>query len=384
MYNWHVIKKFLLLLCTLIATACSVQRPRGEELEKLSSYPGNTISVMTEVKPEIAPSSETNMPTSIYLESLDTGYLLFALDDDLWRLDFPKRENERLTENRLLNWQMNQGDEWRLNAMSRPPQLSPDGKWITISPDGESIVLVNVEHRTQTVLPGPGAPLVAWAPDTGYLAYAPAYSQLYVYDLLKQEVTSVLQQEVTDIVHVVWSPDGQHLAIGCCFVETDDGQNLGEIKKIHVASGQVETIGQLWSSVGGGSPPICWINDQEVKQKTPETVYSPHCSYSPPLPEAVSHEGNLRAFLQPASANDTYWTGPSLLTVEEISTSALVWQKEIGENAKIVVWSADDNYLFLDDNQSDSPIWRIAFGASSVPEVIVNDGYLIDIIDSER
>jgi len=103
--------------------------------------------------------------------------LFFARDDDLWRADLDSDDVERLTEEGTLNWQMERGNDWGdvwVNAtMYRPPQVSPDGRWISLSRTGLDLVLVDVAARTQRKLPRPGAPIVAWSPDSRFFAYGP-------------------------------------------------------------------------------------------------------------------------------------------------------------------------------------------------------------------
>jgi dipeptidyl aminopeptidase/acylaminoacyl peptidase len=313
-------------------------------------------------------------------ETISADYVLFALNDDLWRTGIQGDEVEQLTENKTMNWQMNPMGEWWLAAVTRPPKASPDGRWIALS-TGEEVVLIDVRQRTQIGLPGADTDLVAWSHDSNHLAYVPNHARVYVYDLTDQAALPRRLLELSNITSIVWSPDNQYVAIGCCFEGGQDEIHRGQIKQIHATSGQIETVGELWLSLGGGSPPLCWTNENDVKQVELDTDYSSYCSTMPSMP-AISPDGNLRAYLQPASPDDIYWSGPSLLVVEDVQTATPLWQRELEENIKILKWSPENDYLFLDNDQLHSSIWRVGIEDSSALEVIVNDGFLLDVIDT--
>jgi len=400
------IKQNLLLFLILILVGCI---PETNVLEKPNSVTSSPVPAITVWAPTVTPLplpttsiidtpesitlSETAVPptTSPATATLETAtpatisgdYVLFARNDDLWRTDFQGTAVAPLTENKTLNWQLNEGDEWRLVALARPPRVSPDGRWVAV-PTREKVILIDVARQTQIELPGPSADLVAWSPDSNHLAYVTNHAAVYVYDLTNQAASPHRLVELSNINHLVWSPDNQQVAISCCFEGEEGEPHDGQIKRIDTASGEMETAGELWLSLAGGSPPICWLNDKEVKQVEGDIASSPYCSTMVRSISAVSPDGRLRAYLQPASPDDSSWTGPSLLVVEDMQTATPLWQYELLENITIVRWSPNNTSLFLDNQQSHSPLWHIALNASDPPTVIVEDGYLIDVIAIEK
>jgi hypothetical protein len=45
-----------------------------------------------------------------------------------------------------------------------------------------------------------------------------------------------------------------------------------------------------------------------------------------------------------------------------------------------VAWSPDGTYILLDDSQARSPIWRFPADGTGEPEVVVENGYLLDMV----
>lgn len=84
----------------------------------------------------------------------------------------PGRRRGRTTDRgRAVDLQPGEGD-WRMNYLSTPVQISPDGRWITFLGQNAR-VLVNVTTRTQRGIPMPHAvsPVGDWSPDSCYFAY---------------------------------------------------------------------------------------------------------------------------------------------------------------------------------------------------------------------
>ncbi len=332
------------------------------------------------------------LPTLTPASTLNTGpIILFAVDDDLWQTTLYGNQVDRITDGRILNWGMGQGDDWLLAAKWRPPQASPDGRWITVSPTGRDIILVDVATGVQQQVSLPGAPVATWSPDSRYFAYSPDSSvssssdDLYLYDIQTQQSRHLLQLDKDDgvgIVSIVWSPDGRFIAFGCCFnADTNNGAFTGKVQQIEVATGNIETVREMWSSIGGGYPELCWTVDgpmilESIKE---EVDGSFPCSYRQRV-NTKSPDGDLMVSLSPASLDDAFWTGPSLLTIKMSLTDSVLWQYEIEENVKRIAWSPDSQYLFLDNDQNSSPIWRVKADGLSELEIVVDDGYLLDVI----
>ena len=45
-----------------------------------------------------------------------------------------------------------------------------------------------------------------------------------------------------------------------------------------------------------------------------------------------------------------------------------------------LAWSADGQYLLLDNDQVHSPIWRMRADGQGGPEQLMADGFLIDVV----
>jgi WD40 repeat protein len=301
---------------------------------------------------------------------------------------------DRLSEGQVLNWGMALGHEWVLIARSRPPQVSPDGRWIALSQTGYDLLLLDVATAAQQALSPPGALLVAWAPDSQSFAYtperqslahAPSDGRIYVYDVQQQTGRYVLDDEAqSNLINLVWSPNGRFIAYSCCFewgTEPGSSASMGQIRRLDVTTSQSEIVGETWSSVGGGSPALCWTADNRVE--TVETVVAAvRCSYRGLSYQATSPDGAHRAWLQAATVEDEHWSGPSVLTVEDVATGEMLWQQQLAENVRAIIWSPDGHYLLLDDGLNTTPIWRIQADGSSELEVVVPNGYLLEVIDA--
>ena len=309
--------------------------------------------------------------------------ILFARERDLWRTDLDGGVVEQLTEGRKLHWRPG-ADDWWVEFLSRPVQVSPDGRWITTLPQYERI-LVEVTTHALVRLPGPGAAIVDWSPDSRYLAYARRRGSddgLYVYDVQQGQATELLDLPIADagagIENVVWSPDGRFIGFSCCFTIPTDvytGTLVGEIRQIEVATRQMETVGETQSHVGASSP-LCWTPEG---QPTTDRDRGVRCSYERSLPTAVSPDGTKRASLGPSPPGDP-WTGGSRLTVGEAATGEVLWPLEIPETVQTLTWSPDGEYLLLDDRLDRSPIWRIKSDGSGELETIVDDGFLLGVV----
>lgn len=245
--------------------------------------------------------------------------LFFARGDDLWRADLDgddaqRLDVERLTEEGTLNWQMERGndfgDVWVNATMYRPPQISPDGQWISLSQTGLNLVLVEVATHKQKKLPRPGAPIVAWSPNSRFFAYVPEsttdHNDLYIYDVEAGRAERLLRLKSGEwggIRNVVWSPDNRLIAFACCFEsQATTGDATGQIRCIEVASGQMDTVGEIKTTVASGSQ-LCWTADGHVTTDPDQGV---RCSHRRRLPIAVSPDGTLSASLSPLSPDDTW------------------------------------------------------------------------------
>lgn len=322
-------------------------------------------------------------PNDIYCVTLTGGsVILYAYEDDLWRIDLAGKDGQRLTEGRALKWLSANpaSDEWQQALLYRPPQVSPDGRWMTLSQTGRDLLLLDLLSGSKLSLSKPGGPTVAWAPNSNYFAFGDR-ADLYIYDVNQKQLQHLLTVDEGDgrITTIVWSPDGRFVAYACCFVTADavyQGNEIGIIQKVELETGRIESQGEVTASVGGGSSPLCWSTDGQTV-----AAQDAACPTNP-LPPGISPDRAMVAALSPLSAEDVYWEYGSLLTVSDLHTGDILWEQELPNNitAKRVAWSPDGAYLLLEDDDYVSPIWRLKAKESSDIEIVIPEGLLIDVI----
>lgn len=384
--NW-----LLILLMFLTLTACDVQ-PTGEV--------SSTAVTGTMPAAVVAPTAATPTPTATALSARTPTALapaaptisaavtvpqalLFAYADDLYRADPDGGHVERLTTGGLLGWGMAaSGDAWWVNALALAPRVSPDGRRVAFSPDGEAVVVIDAQNPAAAPLTLPGSAVFAWSPDSGRLAVAghagdEQRAQLVVYDLATSAATLLLGELVFDIAAIAWSPDGQRVAFGCCFAD-DTGANgeyldasTGRVYIADLDSSAVTGAGELGRSPGGGVEPLCWTADGRLAGDEGEQADAAHCS-TPPDP-SISPDGRWRFTVSSPSQPSA-----DALIVEELSTGA-TWQRKLEGELWPVAWSPDGQYILLDDSGLNTPIWRIAASGEGEIEVIIDDGRLLPI-----
>jgi dipeptidyl aminopeptidase/acylaminoacyl peptidase len=344
----------------------------------------------------VAGCSQSQAPTGDQAP-LTSVSLLFARHDDLWQADLDGNHERQLTQGGFLKWGMeDEAGDWFQAYLYRPPQAAPNGRYLIHSQTGRDLLLLDLagDPATPEALPRPGAPRVAWSPDSRYLAYAPDaglpahQAGLYLYDLESGAAQSLLSAaEASDVAEIVWSPDGRFLAFACCYAPAEAGENgtavqQGLIRRLEVATGALETVAETTRSVGGGTARLCWTSDGAVVEErdvAPDTTA--RCSYERPGQIARSRHGRFQATLAPLSPEDHFWRGPSRLSVTHTETGEVQWQLDLEIPATRVFWSPDDRWLFLDSRaQARYPIWRLPAAGDGEPEPIVESGFLLEIM----
>lgn len=349
--------------------------PTVSALPTITDTPTVTLPAPTSVP--IPTPTATAVP--IDLSRISSGaVVLFARDDDLWRTDLDGHEIDRLSEGGLLNWGWDREDDfWWMNATLRPPYVSPDGRWIAFASTGKKLVLDVAAPGMARLIVGSGDGPMAWSPDSRFLAYGP--HSLYVYDPEADQANKLLTGYGGGIHNISWSPDGRSIGFVCCFKPPADQSSgdpsIGEIQRVEVATGQVETVGEATSTVGGGPSHFCWTAENQVITSTGQAV---RCSSDAVL-HYVSPDGTQIAYLSSVSSEDTDF---NLLIVQQTATGEIAWQQDVASiRPNVVFWSPDGQYLLLDDSlQKHSPIWRTKADGSGELEIVVEDGFLLNVI----
>ena len=328
------------------------------------------------------PTAQTTVATQV---SAAPQALLFARADDLYRADADGGRSERLTVGGLLGWGMALGDAWWVNALTLAPRVSPDGRRVAFSPEGDTVVVVDVQNPA-TPLTLPGSAVFAWSPDSGRLAVATHVAeveraQLVVYDLATGAATPLLDESVADIAALVWSPDGQSIAFGCCFVEGYDAAgalldaSTGQVYVVDLKTKQVERAGESSRSIAGGVQPLCWTADNRLAGGDSDPADPNHCSAPPDAATSPNGQRRFSVSGPPQPAADSVYQ----LNVEEVATGE-TWQRPLEGGLWPIAWSPDGRYILLDDSGAASPIWRVAASGAGEVEVLIDDGRLLPIV----
>lgn len=334
-----------------------------------------------------ATQAESHTPTDTIPKPV-----LFARADDLNRTDMAGDTVEQLTMDGRLNWGMKAaGDEWRINALSLPPRVSPDGRRIAFSPDGNAIMVADVRNPAAEPLSVPGSAVFAWSPDSHRLAYAihedgEERAQLVVRDLDTSTLLSLLANPTPNISALAWSPDGRRIAFGCCFEqdysetgELSSGTLTGQLRVVDPVTGQAETVGLLWRSVAGGIQSFCWTEQEQVRPIENANELTAHCSI--PLDGSTSPNGQQRFYVSIAPQTDPTAVIVYQLVIED-RVSGEMWRRDLQAGLRPVAWSPDGAFILLDDNGNHTPIWRLGADGAGELEIVIEDGYLLGAVES--
>ena len=333
------------------------------------------------------PLEETAVPANP--AAIKTGApILFARDNDLWRADRNGQNIQRLTEGNLLaDWfAPNEiGDPWWMGGLPPQVHVSPDGRWLAFTQTGRNLVVIDItgtEPPRLHDLDG-WASIFTWSPDSQSIAYnkTPHFllnsdqSGIFIYDIAAGSAHRLLAQ---DGGNLVWSPDGRFLAFACCF-DFDAGiePSPGEIRQVELATGQETIVGETWTGVASGSPPICWDADGAVGI---ETANPATCSFERPYLSAISPDNQQTAVLSLRFPGDEELF--RLLLVKDRASDEILWQQEI-PLAQTAFWSPDGQSLLLGNNYfygKDAAIWQIPADGGAAAKLLLPNALLLDLI----
>jgi WD40 repeat protein len=262
------------------------------------------------------------------------------------------------------------------------PFVSPDGRYLAFSQTGGNLVIVDVADPTSPRSLSGGSTLMAWSPDSRYLAYG--RGTLYLYDTLTNRSRAISSTISRGVHNITWSPDGRYIGFSCCFTQPEGeyiGIEDGEIKQYNVESGLFETVGETINSVGGGSPTLCWqeagyfVPYQEGQQINYCTLYGSWLSSANSSPDGEKFAWML------FSSEDDDPLHLHQLTVNDNETDEILWQLVLEEAVNRLAWSVDGRYLLLNNYYPGlSPIWRLLANGESTPEALVEDAFLIGVV----
>ena len=325
------------------------------------------------------------------------------------------------------------GEQVWLTFVALPPQVSPDGQWLIIYNGRGRWQLLDLT-RWEVRSAGQGQPRLSptWSPDSQSFAYL-ANNQLCIYQLDSETNSCLFTGE--DLLGASWSPNGLDIAVAqgdftseCC---------VGEIWLIHIADGMAKMIGTYsvppeatanqifeWVTMSDsllvkGYTPFLYSSIDEATIQFQEAVVdiSPNgqsilynsgrvvsidgtIDYQLPLnPECPGFKigihnwdwspvGDRLAYLSSCSSELSI---NNWLYVLDSQTGEILWQKEISAidsqfPLEFLYWSPDGEYLFLDepdesyDSYALSPIWRVKSDNTSTIEPIVEEGFLLGIV----
>ncbi len=365
----------------------------------------------------------------------------YAFDGHMYRTDVAGSFAERLTitpESDPRNEDLDPGF-----AFYRPPQVSPDGRWLLLNGGRGNWKLLDLAMGLE-VGQGQGQPRLSpsWSPDSQRFAYL-TYSQLCLYELSDQTVSCSfsLPQNSLRLIGAVWSPTGDHIAVAAATGVPDipDGNPIyaaGEVWLIHVPDGRAKLIGTFSTGLHSTTSEIInWLPDgsgliikttveipstlfrftdddpilfqEPVIDVSPDGRYVLHSSgritgiegtelYTLPFSNVCEDEkfrledwawspnGEHLAYtiLCPETGQNgkTKW-----LYVTNISQQVPLWYQQIPlYSIRLEQWTPDGDYLLLQNNPSgwpqDSSIWRLSADGTGSPETIVPQGILLGTV----
>jgi hypothetical protein len=163
---------------------------------------------------------------------------------------------------------------------------------------------------------------------------------------------------------------------------TGTAKSIGHVQRLDLSTQQVETVGTIEIRVAAGSR-LCWTESGEIiaSPQRPSHGQAVRCWPAPygssPL---VSPDGRRRIELGRLLEDQT-GTQLAAYASDSGTDAAPLWQRDFEElTLWLGRWSPDGQYLLLDDDEADSPIWRLRPDGTGEPEQVVDDGFLIDVI----
>jgi hypothetical protein len=325
--------------------------------------------------------------------------ILFIRDKDLWQADLDGESQSPLTDNDLLaQWvELDEsGDPWWAGSFPPRPFVSPDGRWIALTQNGQNLVLIDVTQQepNRTLDLHGYAQQFVWSPDSTRLAYS-FDDGLYIYHL-DENINQYLVSSTAQTL--VWSPDGRQIAFSCCFSHevNADGFYEGEIKILSIVSGEITTVSSTQTGVASAPSNICWmeantvVSVESLNMRGGESVtqyFGNICSQPlQRIPIAFHPTGTIMASLIPASSEDSDYFNQ--LKIEPADSPIILFELETP--MQYLAWSpwspsaGGGNLIILGNgslyNPDEAQIWRYSLAEINIFELLIDDAFFIGIV----
>lgn len=435
--NWLLVA-FLLAACDARPTAqtppamatalpLSTIAAPASTAEPATAMPTATTPATVTPTP-ILPTPDTPAPTATDAQNPTDALLFYHSDGHLYTVPLGGGQSRRLTTQPLAG----ANEPFIVDGMFgfHPPIVSPNGRLLALNGSwGGAAVLDLVTGEVIGIGRGRAMQSPTWSPDSRQLAYVTPDDRLCIYKLNNEPDDCPFAPEGL-LMEAVWSPTGSLIAAAVVTppVEGSSDCCVGRVWLVDVTTGAATDVapfitgfeyapGEAFQWLADGSGLAIkrtgdsggavyrpadgsvvmfaeWIGDVAPDGST---VLHPSGAMSaidgtalPPLPGA----GDCAEFVNVAHAWSpdgrlayTLWcgfdyppAGANVLTIIEPATGVVEWQRELAAGLFPVGWSPDGQFILLDDAAGASPIWRLAADGTGEPEVVIEDGRLLELI----
>lgn len=299
-----------------------------------------------------------------------------------------------------------------------------NGHWVAIENDDLATCLVDTWSGEGHVLPAQAR--VSWEPQGTRFAYvampqvggASLNGTLYIYDTPAGIAQPFFRGE--GLFGAIWSPDGAHIAIYANYADVPLTYSVldvhtGEVRytgpyeahlgtalrwsadgaRLAISRNNTETLECEWDVLDIASGEVTRLPFADVAEAN---------GWQPDNAErhrtALSHSGHYLARAQPPqrSGEPDWWTQPSMVSIIDAETGETVREWQISGLVPSVRWSAGDGWLILGVLQVQdvacehpefgpcgvySSVWRLPVNGAGEPEMVVDDGFLVEAISIE-
>ena len=377
----------------------------------------------------IPPTLDTPAPTATAAQNPTDALLFYHSDGHLYTVPLGDGQSRRLTAQPLTG----ANEPFIVDGMFgfRPPVVSPDGRLLALNGNwGGAAVLDLVTGEVIGIGRGRAMGSPSWSPDSRQLAYVTQDDRLCIYNLNDEPDDCPFAPEGL-LMEAVWSPTGSQIAAAVVTPPAEGSSDccVGRVWLVDPATGAATDVAGFitgfeyasgeafqWLPDGSGlaikraddshgaivrlADSSVVTFDEWIADVAPDggTVLHPSGALSAidgtalaPLPGAddcVQFLGIAHAWSPDSRLAYTVLCGvggttalePRPLTVIDPATGVVEWQRKLAAVWFPVGWSPDGQSLLLDDAAVASPIWRLAADGTGEPEVVIEDGRLLELI----